>query len=215
MRHSVFQKSLFTAGFCLICAAPASAAFTGFHSQYSGMLGGRHIWRVFAVSNNASDVLLNTIGHTVTQGSMSGVQHNDNAGGSWVPNMITNPMQFNDSFVTINGSLGSQTALDPSFGIGTGATIPQDAGWYNSDPANEIRADSGVYENGTYRILIMQVAGATLYQNTFRYRASMTIGWKAGGTTTPMWTGPVSYAIPAPGALALVGLASAFGRRRR
>jgi len=43
------------------------------------------------------------------------------------------------------------------------------------------------------------------------------MGYKAVGTTTPLF-GMASFTIgvvPAPGALALLGLAGAFGRRRR
>ena len=42
----------------------------------------------------------------------------------------------------------------------------------------------------------------------------MTLGYAAFGQTTPLF-GYGSFTIPAPGALALLGLAGAFGRRRR
>ncbi len=197
----------------------ARATFTGLYTEHVGLLNGREVWRIYAESDNASDVLLNVFNHRVTAGSMNGVQQNDSYGGSWLPTAISNPSQFNDSYVSITGNLNSLggvgTLLDPSFGTGLGNVIPNNAGWYTSNAAVDIRADSGTYVQGVYRIMLMQVAGATLTPATLAYSATMTIGWKVGGTSSPSFTWDSPYSVPGPGALGALALASAFGRRRR
>ena len=203
-----------------VIASSASAAFTGIARSYYGMMGGRHIWRVYATSNNASDVLLNVFDHRITAGSMAGVQHHDTAGASWQPVAISDPDYFNDSFVTITGRLDTAaigTSLDPSWGPTAGAigAIPQDAGWFTNNPATEIRADSGHFVDGQWRIMIMQIAGATLAPGTFAFSASASIGWEESGATSPSFTWNRSYTIPAPGALALLGFAGFTTCRRR
>ncbi len=201
-------------------AASASATFTGLQTEHYGVMGGRHIWRVYATSNTASDVLLNIFDHRVTSGSMAGVQHNDTGGGTWQPNPIYDPEYFNDSFVTITGRLDTMamgTSLDPSWGASSGTTgaIPHNAGWFTNNPGTDIRADSGHFVNGQWRILIMQIAGESLAPGAFGFSATATIGWKPGGTTGPSFTWNQAYAIPAPGALALIASACLTARRRR
>ncbi len=200
-------------------SATAGATFTGITTSHYGMIGERHVWRVYATSNNASDVLLNIFDHNITNGTMAGVQHNDALGGSWQPAAIYDPAYFNDSFVTITGRLDTPamgTSLDPNWGagIGVGGAIPLNAGWYTNNPGTDIRADSGQFVNGQWRILIMQIAGNTLTQGTFRYSAAVSIGWKVSGATTPSFTLNQGYAIPAPGAFALLALARITARRR-
>jgi hypothetical protein len=47
------------------------------------------------------------------------------------------------------------------------------------------------------------------------YTANMQITYKISGTSVPIQPGAFQYTIPAPGAVALVGLAGLTGRRRR
>ena len=208
--------ALIGAGLAAAVAAGANAAVTGLQVEYGGLVGGRHVWSVYAVSNDVNHVMLNIIGHTVTAGSMSGVEHNDFGGGTWNPGLTILPDQLgNDSYVTVTGLAGAAagTNLDPSFGSGLGATIPTGAGWLTSNPGSPILFTGG-------RIKIMQVAGTT-YSNgpggAF-YTGRLTVGYKANAnSTTPLYAENLSYTIgvPAPGALALLGLAGLAGRRRR
>ena len=208
--------ALIGAGLAAAVAAGANAAVTGLQVEYGGLVGGRHVWSVYAVSNDVNHVMLNIIGHTVTAGSMSGVEHNDFGGGTWNPGLTILPDQLaNDSYVTVTGLAGAAagTNLDPSFGAGTGAAIPNGAGWLTSNPGTPILFTGG-------RIKIMQVAGTT-YSNgpggAF-YTGRLTVGYKANAnSTTPLYAENLSYTIgvPAPGALALLGLAGLAGRRRR
>ena len=208
--------ALIGAGLAAAVATGASATVTGLQVEYGGLVGGRHVWSVYAVSSNTQNVMLNIIGHTVTAGSMAGVQHNDFGGGTWSPTLTILPDQLaNDSYVTVTGQAGAAagTNLDPSFGAGTGSVIPTGAGWLTANPGSPILFTGG-------RIKIMQVAGET-YSNgpggAF-YTGRLTVGYKLNSSsTTPLYAENLSYTIgvPAPGALALLGLAGLAGRRRR
>ena len=125
-----------------------------------------------------------------------------------------------DSFVSIcQQSFNSGTALDPGFqypsgGFGPGplgfgplaSDIPTGAGWYDATPGSPNPV--GI----TLKCRVLQIA--RLSTNTSVFTANMTMVYVAFGATTPLF-GYGSFTIPAPGAMALLGLAGAFGRRRR
>ena len=200
-------------------ASSANAGFTGFTVTNVGTIGGRDVYQVYANFSVATDIILNCLKHNVTAGSMSGVQHNDFGGtapaGTWNPSLTILPDQLaNDSYVTVTGQAGAAagTNLDPSFGAGTGAAIPNGAGWLTANPGSPILFSGG-------RIKIMQVAGSSFSQSAVGYTARLTIGYKANAnSTTPLYAENLTYTIglvPAPGALALLGIAGLAGRRRR
>jgi hypothetical protein len=205
------KNSLIVSGLVLSAglASSAHAAFTGFTVENMGNIGGRDVYQVYANFSAPTDIILNALKHTVTSGSMSGVVHNDFAGGTWNPSFTFTPEQAaNDSYVTITGLTGfsAQTNLDPSFGSGAGAAIPFEAGWFNASPASNIVIGSSL------RIMIMQVALAT---GNAGYTASLQVGYKESAAATNPLFGTGSYTVPAPGALALLGAAGLIGRRRR
>jgi hypothetical protein len=184
--------SLVGAALAWAASAAATAVVTSLQVEYNGFIGGRHVWSVYALSADPTNVMLNVIGHTVVAGTMSGVQHNDVAGGSWNPVTTVSPSQAaNDSFVTVTGFAGPGTNLDPGFGTGAGSTIPGGAGWFTSSPGNPILFTGG-------RIKIMQVAGAT-YSNGpvgSYYIARLIIGYKANvAATTPLYSVELPYVI--------------------
>lgn len=217
----------------LIGAGLAAAVAAGANAQgpislqvvYDGFVsnsgGARHVYSVYVVTTNPNHVLLNVINHSVVSGSMSGVQHNDNdvlddGPGTWNPSFTIGAAQrANDSFVTITGLTGSSalTNLDPSFGSGGGSTIPTAAGWFHG--GNPPGTSMNVAGN---RIKIMQVAGSSLVNTLLHYTGQLTIGYKANASATdPLYENNLQYiiGIPAPGALALLGVAGLAGRRRR
>lgn len=226
--------SLGSIGLSAVLSASASGAFLGVTSEYTGVVDGRHVFRVFAVSNTASDVLLSAFGHNVTSGSMSGVQHNDDHGGTWVPHPAPASSSASDSFVTITGGLGISGG-DNSSGVGTalssgwtnggiGGVIEnvsgtyQGASWQSSNPQVEVRADSGILVDGMYRILIMQVSGADLGTTaSTRYTAKLNLLWRTSGSTGLSYTFNQAFSIPAPGGIVLLGTAVSMcsGRRRK
>ena len=127
---------------------------------------------------------------------------------------MSSTQSLTDSFVTMQGiGLAWGTAFDPSFAVPFGPLAYDiappgnvNAGWYDSTPgtANLVGA--------TLKVRLLQIARLT--STTTSFTANMTLGYAAFGQTTPLF-GYGSFTIPAPGALALVGLAGAFGRRRR
>ena len=138
--------------------------------------------------------------------------------GSWGASAadMSSTQSLTDSFVTMQGiGLAWGTAFDPSFAVPVGPTASDiappgniNAGWYDGTPgtANLVGA--------TLKVRLLQIA--RLSTNTSVFTANMTLGYAAFGQTTPLFGyGSFSIGVPAPGALALVGLAGAFGRRRR
>jgi hypothetical protein len=116
-----------------------------------------------------------------------------------------------DSFVSICQSTPSNwgTAFDPSWDTFYGPqafNIPTGAGWYDATPGTPNLVGA------TLKCRVLQIA--RLSTNTSVFTANMTLGYAAFGATTPLF-GYGSFTIPAPGAMALFGLAGAFGRRRR
>ena len=145
---------------------------------------------------------------TITTGSM----------GTWSGGLgtMTASMALTDSFVTMQGILnGWGTAFDPSFGTpygpqAGGISPPNtNAGWYDAspNPQNLIGA--------TYRVRLMQIARIAA-DDTTTYTANLTLGYAyLGSTVAQFGYGSFTIGAPAPGAIALVGLAGLVGRRRR
>jgi MYXO-CTERM domain-containing protein len=186
----------------------ASAGFVGMDVQ-SSVIDGKTVFQVFAKFNNANDVVLSVFG--VNGIPAGGFFNNDFAGGSWAP-QFTNPAAITtDSFVTIGGTPGftNSTQADPNWG-GSGFTqpgIPNNAGWFNSNPPNL----QGKVNAGTLSTLIAQFSFAGTVPT---FTSPITVSFNQGlGTPTQFATS--SFTVPAPGAVALLGLAGLAGRRRR
>ena len=122
-----------------------------------------------------------------------------------------------DSFVASSGAIGTSwgTAFDGSFvstfGAQAGGISPPNtnAGWGDGTP------DAQNTVNAAYRIRVMQIARIAADDNNL-YTANMTIGYAyLGSTAAQFGYGSFTIGAPAPGAIALVGLAGLVGRRRR
>lgn len=179
-------------GLALVSCALAHADVNGLQVEYNGVVEGRHVWSVYALSSNPGNVMLAVIGHQVTAGSMSGVQHNNIGSVTWDPSATIGAAQrANDSFVTITGLTGSsaRTTLSPEFTPGT--VIPNGAGWQASTLEPPILFTGG-------RIKIMQVAGAT-YSNTgsdASYSGRVTVGYRpSSASSVPVYAENLAYTI--------------------
>ena len=121
-----------------------------------------------------------------------------------------------DSFVTMQGiGNGWGTAFDPSFvyqyGPNAGGIQPPNtnAGWYDATPGTQNLIGA------TYKVRLMQIARIAAEDNNL-YTANMTLGYAyLGSTVAQFGYGSFTIGQPAPGAIALVGLAGLVGRRRR
>ena len=138
--------------------------------------------------------------------------------GTWAADAaaMSSTQALTDSFVTMQGiGLGWGTALDPSFGTpygpqAGGISPPNtNAGWYDATPGTQNLIGA------SYRVRLMQIARIAADDNNL-YTANMTLGYAyLGSTVAQFGYGSFTIGMPAPGAIALVGLAGLVGRRRR
>ena len=138
--------------------------------------------------------------------------------GTWAADAaaMTSTQSLTDSFVTMQGiGNGWGTALDPSFGTpygpqAGGISPPNtNAGWYDATPGTQNLIGA------TYRVRLLQIARIAA-DDTSTYTANMTLGYAyLGSTVAQFGYGSFTIGAPAPGAIALVGLAGLIGRRRR
>jgi len=225
-----------------LVASSAHAAFTGWSVESSG-IGNRTIYSVYAnfSSTNLRVVNVFNFGRAVTAGPLQGNQiaqgrvgsmnavHNDlfigdidldedgtidvfNNPGTWAAGAGTWTTaatdSLTDSYCTLQGIGGAWgTAFDPSMSFPPfGTDIATNAGWYDATPSvPNIPSAAG-------RLKVLQVA--RLSSDLSDFRANLTIGYAVTGTSTALF-GYGSFAIPAPGALALLGFAGIVGTRRR
>ena len=201
----------------------ATAGFTGYTSVRTVLSNGNIQYKVYANFDNVglptgqSWVVLNAYNHATVSGTMNAVHQDtftaDGEVGTWMAGAsVSSTDRDFDSWVTASGlatSSGWGTALDPGFtNGGTVQDINNGAGWYDATPgtANNVVGGS---------MLIAQIV-RTLANDSI-YEANLSITYKVSGTSTPIQPGPFMYqiGIPAPGAVALAGLAGLTGRRRR
>jgi len=205
-------------------ASAASASFTGYSVERGTTAGGNTRYSVYANFSASNLVFLNAFSFVNVSGTMNARHQDffvaDGEVGTWqAGSSVSTADRGEDSWVTASGSAtssGWQSALDPGFANGgTVGDINNGAGWYDATPgtANAILAGG---TQGGYRMLLMQVVrtGDDAGQASSH---SMQLSWKVAGTTTAIF-GNGSFdlgVIPAPGAMALLGLAGLAGRRSR
>ena len=212
----------------------ASADFLGFDGDVS-QIGDYTVIQMKAVFDNDTDIALNLFEMQVVTEDNGGFNQSDvqiGAGGTWAPNASLDIPGFADSaidsYVTIGYGVGpvaatNGTALDPSFldaTGGLGAYVPSGAGWYNGNPTNQ--QTGSAYGGGHDGI-----SGYAVNVGQFVYETSrMSIdddfnffvfdGEIGFGDPEVQFGGDVfTYGVPAPGALALLGLGGVASRRRR
>ena len=222
---------------CGIAAGVCTSSFAGFVGWTAKIQdrGTHYTMDVFAGMESASDKLLNVFNMNITASGTSFFQAAGNAASKWKPIDDTSSTSSIDSFVTLGGfsSYGDNyssysTAGDPNFTNYTTAnqtTIPALAGWYNGTPtvsdifavslsgfAGDTVANSASASYGVW------VAHFAFAKSATSGTANISFGGRGafnGGTnlldTRIFAVGPV----PAPGALALLGLAGFASRRRR
>ena len=203
-------------------SASAQNGFTGFTIVRTITAAGNTQYKISGNWSTASSfTILNAFDFNVAPGASGtmNARHQDaaedaegNPTQSWSANwnLLGTTARDNDSWVTMSGlgtSSGNDASLDPSFYPGDGQSfIPVGGGWFDSTPGTQNLVGT------TLKCRVLQIA--RLSTNTSVFTANMTLGYAAFGATTPL-SGYGSFTIPAPGAMALLGLAGAFGRRRR
>jgi hypothetical protein len=220
----------------VVAASAASAGFTSFTADRVITAEGNTQYSIYANFDSAglpsgkSWVFLNAFNYNGVSGSMS-ARHQDSAEdlegnptSSWntSANLAGTVARNNDSWVTASGSgtsAGGDVSLDPGFNntifdriVGTGGG----AGWFDATPGTQNLVAAGGASG--FRIKLIQIVreGNDLTNGMGEYIGSMTITFKVQDTSAPLiGTGQFSIGVPAPGAIALAGLACLTGRRRR
>jgi hypothetical protein len=190
------------------------------------------VYNVFARFNGPTDTLLNAFNFNRVDGSATNMfYHKDNSDynggvlsnlyGTWAP-QLTGSATLNrpfDSFLVIGGNAGATNATnaDPSWPAAGGgwnrADIPNgfNIGWFNSSPPN-LQGRVGQPGNTATDVRVGQfVVGAGVDGGTWNLK----IGYNSGVSGAPVQFAETTFSLPAPGAIALLGLAGLAGRRRR
>jgi hypothetical protein len=217
-------KSIIAGAFAAITLSMgADAGFTGFTAERVVLSNGNIQYKVYANFDNVglpagqSWVFVNAYSHATVSGTMNAVHQDtftaDGEVGTWNAGLSVSAADRDfDSWVTSSGlatSSGWGTALDPGFtNGGTVGDINNGAGWYDATPGTANTVTGG-------RMLLMQIVRTAA--NDSVYTANLSITYKVSGSSTPIQPGAFQYSIgvPAPGAIALAGLAGLTGRRRR
>jgi len=201
-------------------------------------------YRVVARFNGATDTLLNVfnlayVGGSTAADPYAAFYHKDNSDysggvlgkeyGTWAPT-LTGSATLNrpyDSFLSIGGNATATNTsnADPSWNSGgSGAHAGSAAGWnradllnngtmgwFNSSPPN-LQGRVGVAPNTATDVLIGQFV---VDRGTFGGTWSLTLGYNDGVAGSAVAFATSTFSLPAPGAVALLGLAGLTGRRRR
>ena len=215
------MKSYAVLGAAALISSAASAGFTGV-TVTEAVSGGRTVSSIWANFSSSTDRILNVFDYMNVSGTM-GALHTDNAfgdvdtdgdgyvnifgaTGAWSQTWNSPSGIPSDSFVAI-GAPGP-VALDPGFaGPYTSGGITNLSGWYDSTPGSQNLAGTSL------KIKVMQIARLT---GSAYYTGNFTVGFAALGSTTAQFgAGTFTIGTPAPGAVALLGLAGLVSRRRR
>jgi len=226
------STTLFGAGLAAAVASAASASITGAvvvsysvtAADFSGSVT-VNVQDLYMTSNDSADVMLNVYNLTLS-GTASGITYFQSLVSTtgWIPNNAggtlfdTAALRQADSFVTIGGfgadalqvnGAGLGTGLDPSFGGQNAAAPAALAGWYNGDPPSE----NGQVINTAVGLGVL--VGRFSYAGDFSLEGStLEVTWNQGVGSPDV--GQAAFTVtPAPGALALLGLAGVVGLRRR
>ena len=232
----------FVASAAVIITASADAGVLGYSSFARTASNGNIVIDVFTVVSNAQDRLLNVYNTNVTTTAggtaASFIQQTGVNTRGWKPDGSATRSNIVDSFMTIGVDGGAPYGGEYYASLGTGAdgnftnwtalapTIPVNAGWFLSPPtlpdgvAESMAGMTGTRVNtgsvgisnmlGIWCAHMVMVSGST---NCWWAATSAVKDFATGGTVTT--TASSTNLVPAPGALALLGLAGFSSRRRR
>jgi hypothetical protein len=191
------------------------------------------VYTVWARFNGATDTVVNAFNFNRLGSSVTNIfYHKDLSTNTTAPYLLTksagtwNPSQTGsaaanrpfDSYLTIGGlaTATNSTNADPSWPAAGGSwnrpDVPNGAnvGWFNSNPPN-LQGRVGATGNTATDVRLGQFV---IDRDTFGGTWNLKIGY-TDGVTTQVQFAETSFSLPAPGAMALLGLAGLAGRRRR
>ncbi len=203
-------SALVSLSIVMATTSASHAGFTGFTRERVITAAGNTQYSVYAnfdsvgLPSGKSWVFLNAYNYQGVSGSMN-ARHQDaaedidgNPTSSWsaTANLLGASARDNDSWVSASGS-GTSAGADASLGT------------------QNLVAAGGA---SGFRIKLIQIVrtGDDKITGDGVYTASMLISYKVQDTSAPLTgLGSFSIGVPAPGAIALAGLAGLTGRRRR
>ena len=218
-------------------ASSASAAFVEYYTvktQTSNSGVNLDVYVLYARFNGATDTVLNAFNFNRVDGTDTNLfYHKDLSTGTTAPYPLTksagtwNPSQTGsatanrpfDSYLVIGGlpTATNSTNADPSWPAAGGSwnrpDVPNgvNAGWFNSNPPN-LQGRVGQAGNLADSVRLGQfVVDRDANGGTWNLR----IGFNSGVPGAPVQFAETTFNLPAPGAVALLGLAGLVGRRRR
>jgi hypothetical protein len=223
-------------------ASSASATFVSYvvtKTQTSNSGVALDVYTVWARFNGSTDTVLNAFNFNRLDSSNTNVfYHKDldslssgvltKSGGTWAPQLTGNATANRpfDSFLVIGGNANgaNSTNADPSWtlapnGDARGWNRPdvpngQNVGWFNSSPPN-LQGRVGSPGNTATDVRLGQFV---IDRDTFGGTWNLKVGYNSGVAGAPVQFAESTFdlgVIPAPGAMALLGLAGLAGRRRR
>ena len=227
------MRTPLAAGLGLLVASTVSADMTGTAFEigyawsgedFSGNAVSGYVVDLYLEFNGESDVLLNIYNFNDVNLPSSPDYYQGLTANGWAPNeqggiFTTEVSQMFDSFIAIGGVTsegldgnpyqmgGNGVSVDPNFPDNNASGPGVDAGWYNASPSNPV---GSVTDGGLVFIGRFSLEGS----NGFSMAGST--GWATynEGLGTPGQQGSF-VVVPAPGAIALLGLAGLAVFRRR
>ena len=199
----------------LFAVSTASAGFTGLeYENVENSMDGFTTWRIYAGTDGEVDAVYGDGANTLTANSDSGFFNGTGTGATAADNnnafWSIFPENEWDSMVTIGmthvGSGGTMSNIGIDFAaFNAGGNIVTDNGsWYSTPDQPNVLAVDG-------RVLILQLTIA----DDDHFYGYISIQGKDADASTNWNADGVPIALPAPGALALLGLAGFAARRRR
>ncbi len=228
------MKNVIALALVAAASTSASASFLEFYTQKttvneSASGTALDVYVLFARFDGATDTVLNAYNFTGLAGStLNAFYHKDNensgtlsnSSGTWNPSQtgnITNNRPF-DSYVTIGGlpTGVNTTNADPSWGAALSWNRPDipngvNAGWFNSNPPN-FQGRVGQTGNTADSVRLGQFVVLSGFDAG---TISLKFAYNNGVAGSPVQFAESTFSLPAPGAIALLGLAGLAGRRRR
>jgi MYXO-CTERM domain-containing protein len=232
------NSTLLGAGLATLVAGAASAEITGAYvinymvtaADFDGSDTTVYVQDLYLSSDDENDVALNIFNYTASDTAAT-EYFQSFTGTGWQPTNLGAPfdtpiLRLGDSFVTVGGfaqdtiapeqapGAGAGTGLDPNFGGNNAAGPGPSAGWYNGSPPSLNGQVGSVPEPSGDLIGLGVLIGrfATIGESDL-VGGTLEVTWNQG-LGTPGEQGGFTIT-PAPGALALLGLAGLAGRRRR
>ena len=189
-----------------------------------------NIQDLYLKSNDNADTVLNVFNYNASATAASSYFQSF-TGTGWQPTNLGGPfdtpaLRLADSFVTVGGfaqntiapeqapGAGAGTGLDPNFGGNNAAAPGPDAGWYNGSPPSLNGQVGNVPDaSGALGGLGVLIGRFATVDASDLVGGTLEVTWNQGlGTEGVQGQFTIT---PAPGAVALLGLAGLANRRRR